>query len=48
MLDHWNKAIECYNKAIKLKPDYPEALNNLGITYQKIKSKAEISQPIVK
>jgi len=36
-LENYNEAIENYYKAIKLKPDYAEAYNNLGIVYLKIK-----------
>ena len=29
----YEQAAEQFEKAIRLKPDYPEALNDLGITY---------------
>ena len=31
----FDRAIECYNSAISLKPDYASAHYNLGIVYQK-------------
>ena len=33
----YDKAIEPLRKAIKLKPDYAEAHNNLGVVYHKLK-----------
>jgi tetratricopeptide (TPR) repeat protein len=32
------KAMEYLDKAIDLRPDYPEALNNLGVLYVRIKN----------
>jgi tetratricopeptide (TPR) repeat protein len=31
---HLERAVEMFNKAIAIKPDYPEALYNLGLAYQ--------------
>ena len=31
---HLERAVEVFNKAIAIKPDYPEALYNLGLDYQ--------------
>ena len=33
-LKHFEEALECYNRALSLKPDYPEALNNRGNALQ--------------
>jgi len=32
----WESAIECFDAAIALKPDFPEAHNNLGTLYHKL------------
>ena len=36
-LKNYDEAILCYEKAIKLKPDYAEAYYNLGIIYLELK-----------
>ena len=33
-LDKYDDALACYQKSLSLKPDYTEALNNLGILYK--------------
>ena len=32
--NHFDKAIECYQKAIEIKPDYAAAWNNMGVAYR--------------
>jgi tetratricopeptide (TPR) repeat protein len=34
LLEHTNKAIDCYHQALKLDPNYEEALYNLGCEYK--------------
>ena len=34
-VERWNDAISCYEKSLHLRPDNPEALNNLGICLKK-------------
>jgi len=36
-LKQYEKAIECYNKAVEIKPDMHEALNNIGNAYAGLK-----------
>ena len=34
MMGDYGKAAICYRKALELKPDYPDALNNLSVLAQ--------------
>jgi len=36
LLGRWPDAIEHYRQAIRLKPDFAEALDNLGMVYTKL------------
>jgi len=36
-MQRYKKAIKAYKKAIRIKPDYPAALNNLGASYSALK-----------
>ncbi|MGB2884722.1 MAG: tetratricopeptide repeat protein, partial [Dehalococcoidia bacterium] len=35
-LEQYDEALADYNRALELRPDYPEALNNRGVTYSKM------------
>ncbi len=39
--DRPNRAFECLQRALKLRPAYPEALNNLGVLYLRTRRVAE-------